>query len=237
MEQKAASPPLLLRGHVGEVSTHAPDSVARYVIEEITQAILDGRLGPGIKLSPHRLAEELKVSHIPVREGLASLEASGHVRRENRRGFFVTEMSIEDIRDIHRWRHALESEAHRIAVPQLTGEDLKRQKELYQVMTRALKDQDPAAFAEANRAFHFVVFQRVDSERLIRFLTSLWDASIRYHNLRLHTKGEMRVIQEQHRRILEAFSRRDSHLVNRLSLEHTSLTLDLMEETLPSMSR
>lgn len=236
MEKEATTRPLLLRSDVGGVSNHAPDSIARYVIEEITQAILDGRLGPGVKLSPHRLAEELRVSHIPVREGLAALEASGHVRRETRRGFFVTEMSLEDIRDIHRWRHALESEAHRIAIPHLTDEDLQRQAELYQTMARALREQDASTFAEANREFHFVPFRRAGSERLLRFLSSLWDASIRYHNLRLDTQGEMKVIQRQHQRMLDSYAHRDAELVNRLSLEHTSLTLDLMEKTLPSVT-
>lgn len=211
-----------------------PDSVAGYINQEITQAIINGRLEPGTKLSPHHLAREFKVSHIPVREALAALEAVGHVRRVNRQGSFVTEMSAEDIRDIHRWRTALETEAHRIGVPLLTDADLSSQRTLYESMAHSVKKNNPSDFAAANREFHFIPFQKVGSERLLRFLCNLWDSSVRYHSLRLHTKGEMQIIQDQHEQLLDAFYRRDPDLVNRLSLEHTTLTLTLMEHALKS---
>jgi hypothetical protein len=40
-----------------------PDSVAAYINPEVTQAIINGHLAPGSKLSPHHLAKEFKVSH------------------------------------------------------------------------------------------------------------------------------------------------------------------------------
>ena len=225
---------VLLHGDVGgSPPVHAPDTVSGYVTEAITQAILEGRLSPGTKVSAHQLAKEFRVSHIPVREALAALEAAGHVRRVNRRGYFVTEMSLEDIHDIHRWRTAIEKEAHRMGVPGLTDADLVKQRSLFESMNQAVKEGRPSEFAVANREFHFVPFERVGSERLLRFLSNLWDASVRYHSLRLHTEGEMQVIQDQHEELLAAFISRDPELVNRLSLEHTSLTLDLMEKALP----
>lgn len=212
----------------------APDTVAGYINQAITDAILSGRFRPGTKLSPHGLAKEFHVSHIPVREALAALEAVGHVRRVNRRGSFVTEMSLEDIHDIHRWRTVLETEAHNIGVPLLTDADLARQRTLFEAMSREAEEMNASDFAAANREFHFIPFHKVGSERLIRFLSNLWDGSVRYHSLRLHTKGEIEIIQGQHEQILDAFARRDPELVNRLSLEHTSLTLTLMERSLPS---
>ncbi|HEX5402243.1 MAG TPA: GntR family transcriptional regulator [Pseudonocardiaceae bacterium] len=144
------------------------DGLQDFVARNLVRGITSGELPPGTRLSPARLAEDLGVSHIPVREALAALEAAGQVRRIPRVGYFVAELSVADIEDIYRWRQVLEDEAHRIAVPILSEEDLARM--------RALSEQD-------NRAFHFIPFQRANSEHLLRFITQLWDAAARYQSI------------------------------------------------------
>ena len=53
-----------------------PEGLQDFVSRRLMRAILTGELPPGTRLSPARLAEELGVSHIPVREALAALEAT-----------------------------------------------------------------------------------------------------------------------------------------------------------------
>src|ERR1700742_4265844 len=101
-----------------------PDGLQDFVVRSLMRAIASGELQPGTRLSPARLAEDLGVSHIPVREALAALEAVGQVKRIPRVGFFVAELSTDDIEDIYHWRQVLEDEAHRLAVPKLEEADL-----------------------------------------------------------------------------------------------------------------
>ena len=51
--------------------------------------------------------------------------------------------------------------------------------ELYQVMEDAVASGDTAGFARANRAFHFVAFQRSNMKWMLRFLNMVWDAAAR----------------------------------------------------------
>ncbi|HST42505.1 MAG TPA: winged helix-turn-helix domain-containing protein, partial [Conexibacter sp.] len=48
-------------------------SLADRVAEQIREAIYDGRYAPGSRLVERTLADQLGVSHIPVREALARL--------------------------------------------------------------------------------------------------------------------------------------------------------------------
>jgi len=68
------------------------------IIEDIEQAITDGRLAPGDRLPAERaLAEEHAVSRMTVRQALQSLEARGLLRRTIGRngGSFVAQPKLE----------------------------------------------------------------------------------------------------------------------------------------------
>ena len=195
-----------------------------FVGRRLAKAIASGVLGPGTRLSPARLAEDLGVSHIPVREALAALEAAGQVRRIPRVGFFVAELSTTDLEDIYHWRQVLEDEAHRLGVPKLVEPDLARLRQLNDDMLEAVSDRDTAAWAELSRAFHFVAFERAGSEHLLRFITSLWDAAARYENTRLPSD----VLQRHHDGLVSAFEARDVGEVNAWMAEHRAITLEAL---------
>lgn len=203
-----------------------PEGLQGFVSRRLIRSIVTGELKPGERLSPARLAEELGVSHIPVREALAGLEAVGHVNRIPRVGFFVAEVSSADMEDIYHWRQYLEDEAHRLAVPKLTAEDLDRMRKLTRAMSKAVKDKSSARFLALNREFHFVPFERAGSGHLLRFLNHLWDAASRYQN---YTMADVRVPrstqQEHHIGLMKAFEEQDVEAVNRWMVEHRDVTL------------
>ncbi|HEX5113952.1 MAG TPA: GntR family transcriptional regulator [Pseudonocardiaceae bacterium] len=199
-----------------------PDGLQDFVARNLVRAIASGELPPGARLSPARLASDLGVSHIPVREALAALEAVGQVKRIPRVGFFVAEMSTEDIEDIYHWRQVLEDEAHRISLSRLSGEDLDHMRELNTAMAAAVDHGD--TYAELDRAFHFVPFQRAGSDHLLRFITHLWDAAGRYHGAVL-ARVDRSVLQQHHDALLLAFDARDVNSVNALFAAHRDHTL------------
>ena len=200
-----------------------PEGLQDFVSRRLTRAIISGELQPGERLSPARLASELGVSHIPVREALAALEAVGHVSRVPRVGFFVSELSSDDIEDIYHWREVLEDEAHRLALPRLQGEDLAKMRDLHHEMIKAIRERT-TRFIGLNREFHFIPFERAGSPHLLRFLTHLWDASARYQNAMAFVKVPRTLLQEHHEGLLDAFEARDLDAVNALMREHRGIT-------------
>jgi len=207
-----------------------PDGLQDFVARRLGKAIASGDLPPGTRLSPARLAEDLGVSHIPVREALAALEAVGQVKRIPRVGFFVAELSTDDIEDIYHWRQVLEDEAHRLAVPKLEEADLARMRQLNEDMMAALKDRNTALWAECNRTFHFVPFERAGSEHLVRFITHLWDAAARYQNTMAYVRVPKGTLQEHHDGLMRAFEARDVGAVNGWMAKHRGITLDAIRK-------
>ncbi|MBA3367872.1 MAG: GntR family transcriptional regulator [Geodermatophilaceae bacterium] len=214
-------------------SAHGPDArpegLQDFVLRRLSRDIVSGELPPGARLSPARLAEQLGVSHIPVREALVALEEIGHVRRVPRIGFFVAELSLEDLEDIYHWRQVLEDEAHRLAIPLLTESDLQQMRDLNRDMAKAVRESGQT-FLALNQRFHFIPFERSGSERLVRFLTRLWHNSSRYQNAMAYVKVPRSLAQDHHREIMRAFEARDVERVNDWMDRHRRITLEKTRE-------
>jgi DNA-binding GntR family transcriptional regulator len=218
-------------------ASERPEGLQDFASRRILRAIFSGELGPGRKLSPTKLAQEFEVSHIPVREALAGLAASGHVERVPRVGFFVAELSLDHIEDVYRWRRILEDEAHRIAVPNLDASDIARMRKINAMSARTAPYGE--RYIELRREFHFIPFQRVGSEILLDFLNRMWDASSRYMFLKssLASPANVRLVREQQQRLMEAFESQDPELVNARMADHRETTLGIIRERVSALRK
>jgi DNA-binding GntR family transcriptional regulator len=210
-----------------------PEGLQDFATRHILRAIFTGELGPGDKLSPTKLADELEMSHIPVREALAGLSASGHVRRVPRVGFFVAELSLDYIEDVYHWRQVLEDEAHRIAIPKLSDADLARMRKIDEASSRRQIYSD--RYIELRREFHFIPFERAGSDVLVDFLDRLWDASSRYQKLLANTDVSAEMLREQQIGLMEAFTARDVDLLTRRMGAHRGVTLEAIARMVSSL--
>lgn len=71
------------------------------VAEYVRDLIVSRRLKAGDRVRAEQIALALDVSATPVREALRSLQAQGFVTYEHNRGFVVTRLSADDIRDVY----------------------------------------------------------------------------------------------------------------------------------------
>jgi DNA-binding GntR family transcriptional regulator len=159
-----------------DAQTSRPETLVSYAMRRIRTEIADGTIKPGARLSPHQLAPQFGLSHIPVREALASLSATGRVVHKQGQGYFARELSADDLADIYHWREVLETEAYTMAAPNLADEDLAELRRLIHEMSTLTGPDRRFEYLELNREFHFVIFRRAGSDRLLRFLEYLWDS-------------------------------------------------------------
>lgn len=85
------------------------------VYARILSAITDRTLLPGQRIRQHELAERLGVSRQPVSHALHRLHQQGLVVESGRRGFEVTQLDPERIRQLYEVRGALDALAARLA--------------------------------------------------------------------------------------------------------------------------
>lgn len=124
----------------------------------------EGRVSPDQRLSLPTIAKELDVSVTPVREALTQLTESGIVTYKANRGFFVTELSWKDAKDIYSLIAVLESEAIRNS--DFNPFQLKR------------LEQINAQFCEAKNAKEMVQLDRLFHETLIENFTNQYALKI-----------------------------------------------------------
>lgn len=200
-----------------------PEALLSYIEKQIKQSVVSGELKPGAKLSPSAVAADLGVSHIPVREALTSLAASGYLDHKPRVGFFVRILSTDDLADIYHWREILEREAFTMAIPQLTGDDIEEMRRLCGQMRKLATPAQRREYLALNRQFHFIAFRRAGSDRLLRFLTYLWDAAAPYTFTVLVDNEEA---HRDHERMMGRFEARDVDGVIDLMARHRGIAVD-----------
>jgi DNA-binding GntR family transcriptional regulator len=99
-----------------------PSTLRTHVVKVIRGEILSGKYQPGDRLNESKIARELNISRIPVREALSQLQDQGLVMNHQRRGMFVTHLSVEEVQQINSLRIILETEALRLARARMTPE-------------------------------------------------------------------------------------------------------------------
>ena len=85
------------------------------VYARILEAITDRSLPPGHRIRQNELAEKLGVSRQPVSHALHLLHRQGLVAESGRRGFEVTRLDPERIRQLYEVRGAIDALAAKLA--------------------------------------------------------------------------------------------------------------------------
>ncbi len=199
-------------------------TIAAIVQDRIRTAILEGVLTAGSRIDQNRLANDLNVSLVPVREALKKLEGEGFVQIIPRRGAFVTESSLKDMEDLYFARRILEGEAAYHAAEKLRDADLRELDRLMPLMTSALAEQDYAGFTALNHRFHFVIYDAVESNHLSNIIAGLWELAERYRYRYVFLSDRAAVIQAEHQRILDACHARDPVRLREAIVDHMNQT-------------
>ncbi len=169
--------------------------IEEVVTTALREAILSGELRPGERLLQEQLADQLRVSRIPLRDALRRLEAEGLVRIGPRRGAEVASLTPDDVREIYQIRIALEPKLMRRAVQALDEESIRRLVEMSERMDQLTGS--PAAGQRARRAFYAELYAYAGRPRTQGLILGLRDDVQRYHvmnaiDVALHDHAELR---------------------------------------------
>lgn len=179
-------------------------TLAEVAAAELHQLILSGELPSGAPLRLVELADRLRMSQMPVREGLRRLEALGLVEVIPHRGAWVRELSMDDLSDTHQTRLALESLAVRAAAARFTEADAVRAAAALAEHVRLSKIGDIVAARAAHTEFHFAIYRAGGSRWLPRAIEPVWQNSERYRFASPRNKANIALARQEHQKILDA---------------------------------
>lgn len=137
--------------------------------DHVRELIVSGQLGAGEFIRPEIVAEELGISATPAREGLLALQTEGFLTVEPRKGFTVTALSSDDVRDVFAAQALLGGELAARAARVIDADALTRLEGLQDDLERAADHRDYDAVERLNHQFHETIY-RLAGSRKIRWL-------------------------------------------------------------------
>lgn len=93
----------------------------RQALVDLRRRLRDGELGPGVRVTAKEVAESLRLSPTPVREALSRLAGEGLLEERRGDGFFVPELTADDVAALYRLSEHLLLIALATARPEADG--------------------------------------------------------------------------------------------------------------------
>ncbi len=214
-----------------------PASMRERIHDRLRQAILTGDLAAGTPVIEAEIADRLGASRTPVREALRRLEAEGLLEPRGARGTVVREVRPEDVVCILEIREALESLAARRAARRIADGQLRKLTALVERMHENVDE--PNELERADTAFHDLILDVADGERLKRMLTDLREELIIWRFLSLSEAPRRRATIAEHEAILAALAAHDEAAAADRNAEHIAHVRDAIlaraaADTLPA---
>lgn len=162
------------------VETTTPkDSLARQVYLALREGIILGRYPQGSRLIEQRLAEELDVSRVPLREAVPQLEMHGFVETSPRRGAVVATWDAKRVNDLFDLRLCLEVGAAGYAAARVAaGASMEPLDAALRHSQEVVHDGDSYKIAEASTRYHEAIVRLADNELMVTLMRSVSERAL-----------------------------------------------------------
>lgn len=193
------------------------------VAERIRSMIIGGTLKPGQRLIEGHIAEQLGVSRNPVREAIRSLEATGLIEVVPRKGAQVSQIDVEEVRQIQELRFAIEGLAAELAAQRRTEDDVARLRECIDRGLAATKSGDKVGAATWHREFHIALERAAGNPYIERALSPLRHRTELVFSVLQEARGT--ITWREHRAISDAVAKGDAERARDLMRQHITVAV------------
>lgn len=195
------------------------------IYREIRRSIIMGHRDPGERLDLERLSRSFGTSVTPVRDALQMLSQEGLVTIKPRSGYFVTHVTLKQLRDLLDLREILEVASVERAAARITEEQIL---ELEQVHAGYAGDGDESyeRYMDENRRFHCLIAQASGNQELAKALGHLHDQLVRF--MVLIRMGD--TLEPRHGRIIGVLRSHDVAAARQTMLDEVNETRDAILE-------
>ena len=210
------------------------------VFAELCEAIVEGQLPAGSKISEPELARAYHISRGPLREAIGRLEACGLVERRANVGARVVSLSSERLLEIFHVREALEGMAARLAARQMSDAEIAGLRELLTQHGAQIRgESEPGYFQkEGDLDFHYRIVQGSHNSQLIELLCNDLYHLVRLYRYQFGMSGKRapRAFVE-HEHIVDAIERRDAEMAELMMRAHVRASRENVERRLAEKER
>ena len=193
-----------------------PD-LADQVYRALLDAISEGSLAPGQRITQEELAEQLAVSRQPVMQALRLLKKDGFVQDAPGRGLQVTPLDPRWLAQVYEVRGALDTLAVRRAAERRTQLDPV----LFVRGRDAVARGDVKAMIDADLAFHQALYRAAGNPLIEQSALLHWQHIRRAMGEALQSSVLREPVWDEHQAIAEAVARGDAEQAEALMRRHS----------------
>jgi DNA-binding GntR family transcriptional regulator len=194
------------------------DATSR-AIDALRDLIAREVLPGGTQIRQEELARRLGLSRSPLREALRALESEGVVRHDTNRGYFVTRLSVAELRQVYLMRRLLETELLRTVEP-LDDSALLGLEQLNDEVREAAAGAAVADVLVANRRFHDALFALSPLQLVAVHVRRLWNLSQPYQATYLWLPEIRGRVVAEHESMIAAIRAGDGHALVEVADAH-----------------
>lgn len=215
------------------VNSEKENTKSETLTESLVEAIVNGEIAPGSKISEPELAKRYQVSRGPLREAIMRLEGLSLIERVPHVGARVITFSPEKLIELYAVREALEGMAARLAARHITEEELIGLKHLLSTHSNHIEEVEGSSYfhQHGDFDFHYRIIKASRNSKLISLLCNEL-----YHLLRMYryqsprSQSRPKEALNEHKFILQAIENRDEELAEMLMRRHISGSRSLIEQ-------
>ncbi|WP_201597439.1 GntR family transcriptional regulator [Psychrobacter fulvigenes] len=206
------------------------------ISKKIQDEIVYGHLTPGTKLDEVKLCEQYGVSRTPIRDALKLLASEGLVEIRPRRGAVIPTLNIVTLFEMFEVMAYLEGMCGRLAARRINEEEKIELLALHNQCKEYLTEDNTESYYEANRRFHFFLYQLSHNSFLIEQASNLHNRLHPYRRLQLRVNNRMQHSFDEHQKIVDAITNSDEDLAESLLKEHVSVQGEKFTDLMATMS-
>lgn len=190
------------------------------VADKLREQIYQHELSPGDAIDEMALCERFGISRTPLREALKVLNSEGLIELIPRRGSFVRSMDVEELNELFPVMVVLEGLCAREAVENCEAGDFEKLEKMHDKLENFVKTGDVDSYYEQNFVFHQAVQDLSGNKWLQRVIGDLRKVLRLARHMQLTIPGRLEASLEEHRHIMEAFSKNDPDLADQNMQNH-----------------
>lgn len=185
-------------------------TLVEQVYERILDAICDGALAPGDRVTQDELALRLQVSRQPVMTALGQLKQQGFLVERGRRGLQVSPVDQSRFDAIYELRSALEPLAASLAAKRATPEQIEEGRALILRGRQVVAAAEATATLLADVAFHEWIYRSCGNPLVVQSMQTNWQHLRRSMGEVLRHPELARVVWDEHEAVVDAIARGDA---------------------------
>ena len=182
--------------------------------EALREAMEKGSLKPGDRVSEYKVAQWLKISRTPAREGLRRLESEGLLARHARRGLVVASLDDDALQELY---------AAGLAALRANDSEIETLKHLVDAETMIAED--PKRMYEHNLVFHQLMYRAAHNRYILKFLNTISDAISAHRSVSTLVQQSRRQAVIREHRAIAAIGKRNPEAARAAAGEHIKAAL------------